>query len=432
VTSLPAPDPAGDGAGEPARELPAALRLGASDELFDNNPFAYFLVHTAGVIAKVNRSFQRITGFSTADLAGRTLEELLSRRDVEEFYGYHRAKLRYRDRTFEYECGVLDAAGRELRAVITMNIVVDDGFGLGALRDVTEERRLSDELRRRNAELQQTSTMLQAAQEELHASTQTATIGEISGQVAHEILNPLTAVTAKVARLTARAGQLPELAAHLRRAAAAPSPDTAAILAAVADVLDEQHRDAGQDLALVASELGRIEGLVHGMRRTLRPDLARTRLSLDEVLRYCDEVMAAAVARAGTTYHWSCPADVYVEVDRGEIIQAVTNLMRNALEAHEALAPGSPRLLAVTVEVRADVATILVADSGAGVPEELAPRIFEPSFTTKPAGTGLGLAISRRLVRLHGGDLILARRGPGATFALTLPCAVVATARWEG
>jgi signal transduction histidine kinase len=276
--------------------------------------------------------------------------------------------------------------------------------------------------------------MLRAAQEELHHATQMATLGEVSGRVAHEILNPLTAVTAKVARLDDGVARLGELAGFVRGEASVAAGESAAALQAAAEALDEHGAASAHDLAFIASELQRIERLVHDLRGVRRSGVERAEVGLLGILQYCREVMSSAIARSATEERCSCPDDVYVEVDRGELVQALTNLIRNAIEAHEELPPGAMRELSLAAEAQGDVAVIRVVDSGRGVPEEIAPRIFEASFTTKPSGAGIGLAIARRLVRAHGGDLVLAPSEPGrgATFLVTLPCRTRAPAGWEG
>jgi len=66
---------------------------------------------------------------------------------------------------------------------------------------------------------------------------------------------------------------------------------------------------------------------------------------------------------------------------------------------------------------------LTVADNGPGISPDLAAAIFDPFFTTKPVGrgTGLGLSISHKIAEEHGGRLMLAEGGPGATFRLELP-----------
>lgn len=414
------------------------LALLQAEQFFDQNPFAFFLVRGGGTIVRVNARFLQLTGFDTADVAGKQIEDLLSRQNVAELYGYHREKLRYRDRTFEYECNLTRKDGELLRGVITMNIVVQGGFCLGAVRDVTEERRLSAEVNKRNEELHQSAARLRAAQEELNRSTQMATLGEVSGRMAHEILNPLTAVTARVRRIEGEDQTLGELceflAATAEQLASPELQEPRETLLAIREALSEYRVNGKKDLAFILSELDRIQKLVDDMRGATRSAMARVKLSLEDLLQYCSEVMKEPLARAGISYSLECSPEIFVQADRGELIQVITNLIRNSLEALAEKPEGEPRSVKVSAAVEGDQQVrIRISDDGPGVPYTIAPMIFEPNFTTKKQGTGLGLAIARRLVRGYGGDLELTPPGAGgAQFVVTLPCEVEKPAGWEG
>src|SRR2546423_7778114 len=99
-----------DGLESAAQQSVALLQ---ADEFFEGNPFAYFVVRSGGTIVKINKRFREISGFSSEEVAGKQIEDLLSRKDVSELYGYHREKLRYRDRGFEYECGLTKKSGED-------------------------------------------------------------------------------------------------------------------------------------------------------------------------------------------------------------------------------------------------------------------------------------------------------------------------------
>jgi signal transduction histidine kinase len=115
------------------------------------------------------------------------------------------------------------------------------------------------------------------------------------------------------------------------------------------------------------------------------------------------------------------PEGLVAQVRGGEILQAVSNLVTNAVDA----LPSGGTLL-VRLRRRAGEAHLLVADNGSGIPKAILDQIFDPFFTTKEeAGTGLGLALSRRIVEGHGGRISLrssVRPGKSGTlFRIALP-----------
>lgn len=117
-----------------------------------------------------------------------------------------------------------------------------------------------------------------------------------------------------------------------------------------------------------------------------------------------------------------------VQANRTHLRQALLNLMRNGLEAMLQAKATDPTL---TVQVSAlteeGIAEITVADNGPGVRREHQANLFEPFFTTNKRGIGMGLTVSRSLAEANGGKLWLnPKEGPGASFHLTLPLAVVA------
>ena len=103
--------------------------------------------------------------------------------------------------------------------------------------------------------------------------------------------------------------------------------------------------------------------------------------------------------------------------------QIWTNLIDNALDAMEGLAPDQPRVLLVRTCAEPDGILVEIGDSGPGIPPEVQSRIFDPFFTTKPVGegTGLGLDIVQRIVRNHKGSIRVESKPGRTVFQVRLP-----------
>jgi two-component system sensor kinase FixL len=116
-------------------------------------------------------------------------------------------------------------------------------------------------------------------------------------------------------------------------------------------------------------------------------------------------------------------------VDNVQIQQVVLNLVRNAVEAMEAVE--RRELTIATRAIRSDnIAEVRISDSGPGIAPEIADRLFRPFVTTKSAGMGLGLSICREIIEAHQGSLAAIPNPSGGTvFRLTLPMPPAALAQ---
>lgn len=232
--------------------------------------------------------------------------------------------------------------------------------------------------------LEATHTQLLTHQERL------ATLGRLAAELTHELANWLAVLTGGLGLLARELQQRP--------------PDEVAWLS---PHLERLQRATAQTLQLV-STLKTTAG-------SPRPTPQRLRVSaLLEDLR--ELVVPTATARQ-ITIPLEPDAELYVDGDRGQLLQILLNLATNALDA---MASGGTLSLRARAE---DTQAVLeVADTGPGIPPELAARIWEPFFTTKTEGTSLGLALARRLAEAHRGTLTLASRpGAGTTARLRLP-----------
>ena len=113
------------------------------------------------------------------------------------------------------------------------------------------------------------------------------------------------------------------------------------------------------------------------------------------------------------------PEEVFVMVDKVQIQQVLINLMRNAMEA---MRDSDVKELLVSTHTVGERMRVEVADTGPGVSDEIAERLFQPFVTTKSGGMGVGLSISKRIIESHGGEMTAGRNAAGgATFVFSLP-----------
>jgi signal transduction histidine kinase len=190
----------------------------------------------------------------------------------------------------------------------------------------------------------------------------------------------------------------------------------------------------GGDASLIARDLEEVRGASERLRRMIEEilDFARggtpaLRLEPVPARRFLDRVLAplaADLADRGmaTEIDLRLDYDLTVTLDADRIQRVIENLVVNAREAL-ALWEGEKRVLVSARQEKEELA-LRVADTGPGLADEAAARLFEPFATTgKGHGTGLGLATVRNLVKAHGGDIRAEARAPegGAAFTVTLP-----------
>jgi len=250
----------------------------------------------------------------------------------------------------------------------------------GFIRDLTER--------------QESEARLNAAQGELARLSRLNELGEMASTLAHELNQPLAAIANYVQGCLRLLNQL-------------------------SDGNVEMMRGALQETAKQALRAGDI--IRHLREFTTRGD---TDKAPEDIKKLVEEAGALALVGSRergihTEFEFSAD-DAAVLVDRIQIQQVLTNLMRNAIEA---MRDTSRRELVVrTMGNDERSIRVEVADTGPGIAEEIAERLFQPFVTSKASGMGIGLSISRRIIQSHGGDLTYHRNDAGgATFSFTLP-----------
>lgn len=226
-------------------------------------------------------------------------------------------------------------------------------------------------------------TRLKEMEEQLKRADRLAAVGQLASGMAHEIRNPLAAISGSV--------QLLMEGGH---------------------VTEENRRLMG----IVVKEAERLSALLTDFLLFASPSLPK--LSEVGISTLLDELadMAVADPRFGSIeIRREYPPGIKMLLDRQKIHQALWNL---AINSAEAMAGHGVLTLGLADEGQ----SLFVEDSGPGIPNQIRRKIFNPFFTTKDRGTGLGLATVHKIVEAHGGSIVVAAgRSSGARFTIRLP-----------
>lgn len=159
-----------------------------------------------------------------------------------------------------------------------------------------------------------------------------------------------------------------------------------------------------ESIHVAKSEVKRLDGIIKQFLKAIRPSIPQLQsLSINEVVEESLEFLLPELSdREIQIEKEFMPGLPWVAVDRDQMKQVFYNLIRNAMQA---MRPGG--LLKVKTSYEEGKIVILFCDTGEGMSPETVARLFEPYYTTKQGGTGLGLVIAQRIVREHGGDLVI-------------------------
>jgi len=301
--------------------------------------------------------------------------------------------------------------GRFQAAVINRSVVVGVLLLVAYLGMSWEERKAREEaaraaLARETENLLKANTQLVDAKDRLNRSERLAAVGQLVASVAHEVGTPLHSIAWHVQALA----EEPDLTPEMRKQVT---------------VIDEQ--------------LTRVVRIIQDLLSSTRPRQPEpTWLPVEQVIRPAVQLMEPAFHAKAITLTVEIPGDLpLVWADAEKLHQVLVNVLANALAATPAQGT-----VTVSAEARAAssdeldrgrrmadamsplVITIVVRDTGCGMPDADAQKAFEPFFTTKAigTGTGLGLFLSREAVLAHGGSLWLeSETGRGTSVTMTLP-----------
>jgi two-component system sensor histidine kinase PilS (NtrC family) len=325
-------------------------------------------INFTGRIRVFNRYAELLTGISQREAYDRPLSEVLPGFGpfLPEIFGVTQGELEHEGPDGE----------TLLFSFKSVPLIGKDGEMVGAiidLHDLTQMKRMAGELKRADS---------------------LAAVGELSARMAHEIRNPLAAISGSVQ------------------------------LVALRECADENDQRL---FSIILRETDRLDGLLRDFLSYAKPTPpAKVPLNLRRVIADLAALLSIDPRFKGVRIENGVPEDLVVVFDKDQCSQVFWNLLVNGAEAitgEGSISIGAD-LLPATMGLPSDCGQvrICVRDDGSGMSEADAKRVFEPFFSTKNGGTGLGLATVYRILERHGGRVTVeSTKGEGTAVTLYLP-----------
>ncbi len=327
-----------------------------------------------GIVTSWNRGAESLYGYSATEIIGRPVSVLVPPDRLEEF-GNNMARLNREERVGSYQTERLDKNGTRLTVLLSVSPLRNEqGRLIGAsaiARDIGAQKRTEEALRR---------------------NERLATAGRLTAAMAHEIKNPLEALTNLV---------------YLARR-------------------DANGRD--EYLSLAEQEIGRLDSIAQQALGFVREGASPERLDVSKIMEEVVQLYLRKLQSSRITVERQSGEGLEIEGYPGELRQLFSNLLLNAMDA---MKNGGRLRMRVTRShewsgnERPGV-RVTIADTGSGIQAKDLPHIFEPFYTTKKdQGTGLGLWLAYGTVQKHTGSIRVASRttsgSSGTVFAVFLP-----------
>jgi len=370
------------------RQLASGLEAKVG-RLVEANVVGIVLWNLEGAITGANEAFLRMVQFDREDLvSGRVRWTDLTPAEWRGSDERAIADLKVRRSFQPFEKEYFRKDGSRVPVLLGGALFEGNGNeGVAFVLDLTEQKRVQEML-------QQAQQTLYTTQVELARVSRVTTMGELAASIAHEINQPLTAISNNgnaCLRLLANSSLDPEVLRQALEEIVSDSSRASAVLARIRAFIKK---------APAVKQVVDINDMIQEVLALVGPELRKNRISVERQLTKTLPLVTA---------------------DRVELQQVLLNLIMNGIEA---MAGVTDRPCLIGVQSRIDESgnvLVSVSDSGTGLRSE-GDRVFTPFFTTKANGMGMGLSISRSLIESQGGRLWAESNSPhGAVFSFTLP-----------
>jgi two-component system sensor kinase FixL len=336
-----------------------------------------------GIITSWNSSAERIFGYNAIEIIGKSIAILIPPDRLGE-EDHIIEQLRAGRSVEHYETVRRHKDGSDKLVSLSVSPIRDaEGRIVGAskvARDITEKKR--------------SEAHAQTLQDELAHVARLSAMGQLSSALAHELNQPLSAVMNYVSAARRRLSKIED-----------------GSVGKVRELLDK-----------AVNETNRAGQIIHRLRGFLEKREPKHSVDdLNEIMREGVALGHGGSADDNVELRVELEAGLpHVMADRVQIQQVVVNLLRNAVEAMSS----SPvrKVTISTYAAGSKFVEVAIADTGPGIPDDIAARLFEPFVTTKETGMGVGLSICRTIVEAHGGQLWMTPNPEGGTiFRFQLP-----------
>lgn len=358
------------------REQEERLRL-----IFENTPTAILIADLNGNIQDANDAAQRLLGYAAGELSSLAFYDITHPDDIQKSMMHFEQMAQGELQEYQVRKRYLHKNGSTVQGLLHSGVIHNAN---GVPHMVVAE--IEDRTGRMRAERES-----QELRERLNHVARVGAMGEMATGIAHELNQPLTAISSY---------------ANASQRFMATGKET------------EAHNALGK----IVKQAERGGEIIQRLRNHLRRDESQIEtIDCNRLIKEVTQLAEVEIRERDLHLRLDLSPDpAYVRADSIQIQQVILNLIRNAGEAMREVSVGEE--ITVTCSRNLNQIAIQVSDSGPGISDGLLGKIFEPFYSSKPDGMGMGLALSQTILKAHGGKISCRNnRYGGATFIIDLP-----------